>query len=197
MSAARSNARDPIETSVEAILKELGEDPTRDGLIKTPHRVAKAMRFFAKGYAQDPAEVLTGALFDVTYDEMVMVKDIDFDSLCEHHMVPFFGRVHVAYIPNGKVVGLSKIPRTVEIFARRLQVQERLTMDIAQTLEAVLKPKGVGVVVEAKHLCMMMRGVEKQNSFAITSSLRGTFESDPKTRSEFIELIRHRKESFA
>ena len=197
MSAARGNARDPIETSVEAILKELGEDPTRDGLIKTPHRVAKAMRFFAKGYAQDPAEILTGALFDVNYDEMVMVKDIDFYSLCEHHMVPFFGRVHVAYIPNGKVVGLSKIPRTVEIFARRLQVQERLTMDIAQTLEAVLKPKGVGVVVEAKHLCMMMRGVEKQNSFAITSSLRGTFESDSKTRSEFIELIRHRKESFA
>jgi GTP cyclohydrolase I len=197
MSASRGNARDPIETSVEAILKELGEDPTRDGLIKTPLRVAKAMRFFAKGYAQDPAEILTGALFDVNYDEMVMVKDIDFYSLCEHHMVPFFGRVHVAYIPNGKVVGLSKIPRTVEIFARRLQVQERLTMDIAQTLEAVLKPKGVGVVVEAKHLCMMMRGVEKQNSFAITSSLRGTFESDPKTRSEFIELIRHRKESFA
>jgi GTP cyclohydrolase I len=197
MSTARGNARDPIETSVEAILKELGEDPTRDGLLKTPLRVAKAMRFFAKGYAQDPAEILTGALFDVNYDEMVMVKDIDFYSLCEHHMVPFFGRVHVAYIPNGKVVGLSKIPRTVEIFARRLQVQERLTMDIAQTLEAVLKPKGVGVVVEAKHLCMMMRGVEKQNSFAITSSLRGTFESDPKTRSEFIELIRHRKESFA
>ncbi len=197
MSAGGGNARDPIETSIEAILKELGEDPTRDGLVKTPLRVAKAMRFFSKGYAQDPAEVLTGALFDVNYDEMVMVKDIDFYSLCEHHMVPFFGRVHVAYIPNGKVVGLSKIPRTVEIFARRLQVQERLTMDIAQTLEAVLRPKGVGVVVEAKHLCMMMRGVEKQNSFAITSSLRGTFESDAKTRSEFMELIRHRKESFA
>ena len=197
MNAAGGNARDPIENSVETMLKELGEDPTRDGLLKTPQRVAKAMRFFVKGYSQDPAEVLTGALFDVNYDEMVMVKDIDFYSLCEHHMVPFFGRVHVAYIPNGKVVGLSKIPRTVEIFARRLQVQERLTMDIAQTLEKVLKPKGVGVVVEAKHLCMMMRGVEKQNSFAITSSLRGTFESDPKTRSEFIELIRHRKESFA
>ena len=197
MNAAGGNARDPIESSVETILKELGEDPTRDGLLKTPQRVAKAMRFFVKGYSQDPAEVLTGALFDVNYDEMVMVKDIDFYSLCEHHMVPFFGRVHVAYIPNGKVVGLSKIPRTVEIFARRLQVQERLTTDIAQTLESVLKPKGVGVVVEAKHLCMMMRGVEKQNSFAITSSLRGTFESDAKTRSEFMELIRHRKESFA
>ncbi|MFO0688902.1 MAG: GTP cyclohydrolase I FolE [Myxococcota bacterium] len=197
MTTKGGDAADPIETHVEAILGELGEDPSRDGLLKTPHRVAKAMRFFAKGYREDPAAILTGALFDVDYDEMVLVKDIDFYSLCEHHMVPFFGRVHVAYIPKGKVVGLSKIPRTVEIFARRLQVQERLTMDIAQTLETVLKPKGVGVVVEAKHLCMMMRGVEKQNSFAITSSLRGSFESDPKTRSEFIELIRHRKESFA
>ncbi|MBY0401432.1 GTP cyclohydrolase I FolE [Myxococcota bacterium] len=197
MTTKGGQGSDPIESNVEAILKELGEDPTRDGLLKTPQRVAKAMRFFAKGYHQDPAEILTGALFDVDYDEMVLVKDIDFYSLCEHHMVPFFGRIHVAYIPKGKVVGLSKIPRTVEIFARRLQVQERLTMDIAQTLESVLKPKGVGVIVEAKHLCMMMRGVEKQNSFAITSSLRGSFESDPKTRSEFIELIRHRKESFA
>ena len=197
MSSSGGNASDPIESNIEAILKELGEDPARDGLLKTPQRVAKAMRFFSKGYREDPAAILTGALFDVDYDEMVLLKDIDFYSLCEHHMVPFFGRVHVGYIPNGKVVGLSKIPRTVEIFARRLQVQERLTMDIAQTLEKVLKPKGVGVVVEAKHLCMMMRGVEKQNSFAITSSLRGSFESDPKTRSEFIELIRHRKESFA
>lgn len=188
---------DPIESHIEAVLAALGEDPTRDGLLKTPARVAKAMRFFTKGYQQDPAEILTGALFDVDYDEMVLVKDIDFYSQCEHHMVPFFGRVHVGYIPHGKVVGLSKIPRTVDLFARRLQVQERLTMDIAQTIEAVLQPKGVGVVVEAKHLCMMMRGVEKQNSFAITSSLRGCFESDPKTRAEFMELIRHRKESFA
>ncbi len=188
---------DPIESYVEAMLKELGEDPGRDGLVKTPSRVSKAMRFFTKGYRQEPAEILTGALFDVDYDEMVLVKDIDFYSLCEHHMVPFFGRVHVGYIPNGKVVGLSKIPRTVEIFARRLQVQERLTMDVAQTIEQVLQPKGVGVVVEAKHLCMMMRGVEKQNSFAITSSMRGTFESDSKTRAEFMELIRHQKESFA
>lgn len=188
---------DPIESLIEAMLKELGEDPGRDGLVKTPSRVSKAMRFFTQGYKQDPAAILTGALFDVDYDEMVLVKDIDFYSLCEHHMVPFFGRVHVGYIPNGKVVGLSKIPRTVELFARRLQVQERLTMDIAQTLESVLQPKGVGVVVEAKHLCMMMRGVEKQNSFAITSSLRGSFESDPKTRSEFMELMRHQKESFA
>jgi len=188
---------DPIEGYVRGLLKELGEDPGRNGLEKTPHRVAKAMRFFTQGYFQDPASILTGALFDVDYDEMVLVRDIDFYSLCEHHMVPFFGRVHVAYIPNGKVVGLSKIPRTVEIFARRLQVQERLTMDIAQTIEDVLRPKGVGVVVEAKHLCMMMRGVEKQNTFAITSSLRGAFEADSKTRAEFMELIRHRKESFA
>ena len=191
------DAPDPIEGYVEGMLKELGEDPGRDGLVKTPSRVSKAMRFFTKGYQQDPAEILTGALFDVDYDEMVLVKDIDFYSLCEHHMVPFFGRIHVGYIPNGKVVGLSKIPRTVEIFARRLQVQERLTMDVAHTIEKVLQPKGVGVVVEAKHLCMMMRGVEKQNSFAITSSMRGTFESDPKTRAEFMELIRHQKDAFA
>ena len=191
------DAPDPMEGYVEGMLKELGEDPGRDGLAKTPSRVSKAMRFFTKGYQQDPAEILTGALFDVDYDEMVLVKDIDFYSLCEHHMVPFFGRIHVGYIPNGKVVGLSKIPRTVEIFARRLQVQERLTMDVAHTIEKVLQPKGVGVVVEAKHLCMMMRGVEKQNSFAITSSMRGTFESDSKTRAEFMELIRHQKDAFA
>lgn len=188
---------DPIAGYVEGILKELGEDVGRDGLKKTPQRVSKALRFFTSGYDLDPAEILTSALFEVDYDELVVVRDIDFYSLCEHHMVPFFGRVHVAYIPDGKVVGLSKIPRTVEIFARRLQVQERLTVDIAKTLERVLNPKGVGVVVEAKHLCMMMRGVEKQNTFAITSSLRGVFESDPKTRSEFMDLIRHRAESFA
>ena len=196
MSSAE-DPQDPIEAHVEGMLRELGEDPSRDGLLKTPSRVAKAMRFFTKGYDQDPGEILTGALFDVDYDEMVLVKDIDFFSQCEHHMVPFFGRVHVGYIPNGKVVGLSKIPRTVDIFARRLQVQERLTMEIAHTIESVLQPKGVGVVIEAKHLCMMMRGVEKQNSFAITSSMRGSFESDSKTRAEFMELIRHRKESFA
>ncbi len=187
----------PFEAPGERMIAELGADPRRDGLVKTPSRVAKAMRFFTRGYQQNPAKILTGALFDVDYDEMVLVRDIDFYSLCEHHMVPFFGRVHVGYIPNGKVVGLSKIPRTVDVFARRLQVQERLTMDVAQTIEQVLRPKGVGVVVEAKHLCMMMRGVEKQNSFAITSSMRGSFESDPKTRAEFMELIRHRKESFA
>jgi GTP cyclohydrolase I len=195
--SSTANPPEPIEGYVEGILKELGEDPSRDGLTKTPLRVAKALRFFTQGYEQDPAQILTAALFDVDYDEMVVVRDIDFYSLCEHHMVPFFGRAHVAYIPAGKVVGLSKIPRTVEIFARRLQVQERLTMDIAQTIERVLRPRGVGVVVEAKHLCMMMRGVEKQNTSAITSSLRGVFESDSKTRSEFMDLIRQRTESFA
>ena len=188
---------DPMEQHVVGLLEEIGEDPNRDGLLKTPSRVAKAMRFFTQGYQLDPVAILNGALFDVDYDEMVLVRDIDFYSMCEHHMVPFFGRAHVGYIPNGKVVGLSKIPRTVEMFARRLQVQERLTMEVAETLESVLKPKGVGVVIEAKHLCMMSRGVEKQNSFAITSSMRGSFESDSKTRSEFMELIRHRKESFA
>jgi len=199
MSASEENngAADPIAGLVTGMLKELGEEPDRDGLLKTPARVAKAMRFFTQGYDADPIKILNGALFDVDYDEMVVVRDIDFYSLCEHHMVPFFGRVHVGYIPNGKVVGLSKIPRTVEMFARRLQVQERLTMEIAQTLETVLQPQGVAVVCEAKHLCMMMRGVEKQNSFAITSSMRGTFGSDPKTRSEFMELIRHSKSEFA
>jgi GTP cyclohydrolase I len=188
---------DPMEGLVEAMLKEIGEDPGRDGLEKTPARVAAAMRFFASGYQMDPVEILNNALFDVGYDEMVLVRDIDFYSLCEHHMVPFFGRVHVGYIPKGKVVGLSKIPRLVEMYSRRLQVQERLTTEIAETLERVLQPKGVGVVVEAKHLCMMMRGVQKQNSFAITSSLRGEFETDPKTRAEFMGLIHHRAEAFA
>ncbi len=188
---------DPITGLVSAVLKELGEDPGRDGLVSTPERVARAMRFFTQGYQQDPAAALNGALFDVEYDEMVLVREIDFYSLCEHHMVPFFGRVHVAYIPDKKVIGLSKIPRLVEIFARRLQVQERMTMQIAQTLDDVLKPKGVAVVVEAKHLCMMMRGVQKQNSSAITSSLRGEFENDPKTRSEFMGLLRHPNDGYA
>jgi GTP cyclohydrolase I len=188
---------DPIEKHVKAILEAIGEDPARDGLERTPARVAKAYRFLTKGYAEDPVELLNGALFDVSYDEMVLVKDIGFYSLCEHHLLPFFGRVHVAYIPNGKVVGLSKIPRLVEMFARRLQVQERLTMQIAEVIEKVLAPRGVAVVAESIHLCMMMRGVEQQNAFAITSSLKGAFQSDSKTRSEFMELIRHRKESFA
>ncbi len=188
---------DPIAPLVEALLKELGEEPGRDGLLRTPHRVAKSLRFLTRGYEQDAHAILNGALFDVTYDEMVIVKDIEFYSLCEHHILPFFGRAHIAYIPNGKVLGLSKIPRLVEMFARRLQVQERLTSEVAETLERVLQPKGVAVVIESIHLCMMMRGVSQQNSFAITSSLRGEFESDSKTRAEFMNLLGHHKRSFA
>jgi GTP cyclohydrolase I len=191
------NHDDPIQPLITTLLKELREDPGRDGLERTPERVAKAMRFLTSGYGQEPREILNNALFDVTYDEMVIVKDIDFYSLCEHHMLPFFGRIHVAYVPNGKVVGLSKIPRLVEMLARRLQVQERLTTQVASTLEEVLKPKGVAVVAEAIHLCMMMRGVGQQNASAVTSSMRGEFESDPKTRSEFMQLIRHQKPAFA
>jgi GTP cyclohydrolase I len=192
-----SDVPDPIEPLVTALLKELGDDPGRDGLERTPSRVASAMRFFTEGYDKDPLEVLNGALFDVSYDEMVIVKDIEFYSLCEHHLLPFFGRIHVAYIPNGKIVGLSKIPRLIEMFGRRLQVQERLTTEIAETLEKVLEPKGVAVVCEAIHLCMMMRGVQQQNASAITSSLRGEFEKDPKTRAEFMDLLRYRRDSFA
>ena len=192
-----NDATDPLEGIVRRLLEELGEDPERDGLKRTPVRVAKAFRFLTEGYGQDPQSILNNAMFEVSYDEMVLVKDIDFYSLCEHHVIPFFGRVHVAYIPNGRVVGLSKVPRLVEMFARRLQVQERLTVQIAETLEKVLRPRGVAVVVEAIHLCMMMRGVEQQNAFAITSSMRGDFKNDSKTRSEFMELIRHTKQSFA
>ncbi len=191
------NKNDPLMPLVETMLKELGEDPGRDGLERTPLRVAEAMRFFTSGYDKDPVAILNNALFEVSYDEMVVVKDIDFYSLCEHHMIPFFGRIHVGYVPNGKVVGLSKIPRLVEMLSRRLQVQERLTTQVAETLEEVLEPKGVAVVGEAIHLCMMMRGVEQQNASAITSSMRGAFKSDSKTRSEFMDLIRHKRESFA
>ena len=192
-----SDPTDPIEPHVEALLKELGEEPGREGLARTPRRVAKSLRFLTRGYAQDPLTILNDATYEVGYDEMVIVKDIDVYSLCEHHVLPFFGRAHVAYIPNGRVVGLSKIPRLVDMFSRRLQVQERLTTQIGEVLEEVLQPKGVAVVVEAIHLCMIMRGVSQQNAFAITSSLRGEFQRDPKTRSEFMELIRHQKQSFA
>jgi GTP cyclohydrolase I len=191
------NAPDPIEPLVTQMLKDLGEEPGRDGLLRTPARVARAMRFFTQGYQQDPIAILNDALFDVSYDEMVIVKDIEFYSLCEHHLLPFFGRVHIAYVPNGKVVGLSKIPRLVEMFGRRLQVQERLTAQVAETLQRVLDPKGVAVVVEAVHLCMMMRGVQQQNSSAVTSAVHGVFERDPKTRQEFMDLIRRQKPSFA
>ena len=174
------------------ILSRLGEDPDRDGLTMTPSRVEKSMAFLTKGYDQDPGKILRGALFDVDYDEMVIVKDIEMFSLCEHHMLPFFGKVHVAYIPNGKVIGLSKLPRLVEVFARRLQVQERLTTQIAETIQNAIEPQGVGVVIEARHLCMMMRGVEKQHSSAVTSSMLGCFRDCRETREEFLSLIRQR-----
>ena len=178
-----------MEHLVKGILSAIGEDPQREGLARTPHRVAKAYQFLTKGYRQDVQEILNGAIFSEKYSEMVVVKDIDFYSMCEHHMLPFFGKAHVAYIPNGKIVGLSKIPRIVEIFSRRLQVQERLTQQIAQTLYDALAPDGVGVVIEARHMCMMMRGVEKQNSAATTSSMLGIFRDDVKTRGEFLHLI--------
>jgi GTP cyclohydrolase I len=189
--------QDPIAVLVTALLEQLGEHPGREGLARTPERVARSLRFLTQGYGQDPLATLNNAVFEESYDEMVLVKDIDFYSLCEHHLLPFFGRVHVAYIPDGRIVGLSKLPRMVELFARRLQVQERLTTDVAGAIDTVLRPRGVAVVIEAIHLCMMMRGVEQQNAFAITSSLRGVFSEDSKTRAEFMELIRHNKQAFA
>jgi GTP cyclohydrolase IA len=171
------------------IVTRIGEDPDRDGLVATPGRVEKAMAYLTKGYREDPAEMLRGALFDVDYDEMVIVKDVEMYSLCEHHMLPFFGRVHVAYIPKGKVIGLSKIARLVEVFARRLQVQERMTRQIADAIRDAIAPQGVGVVIEARHLCMMMRGIEKQNSLTVTSAMVGCFQRK-ETRSEFLSLVR-------
>ena len=182
------------DASVQAIyaelLKRIGEDPTRDGLQQTPKRMEKSMAFLTKGYQESVASVLHGALFDVDYDEMVIVRDIEFYSLCEHHLLPFFGKAHIAYVPQGKVVGLSKLPRIVDVFARRLQVQERLTQQIAEAIEEAIAPQGVGVVIEAQHLCMMMRGVEKQSSLTVTSSLRGVFKTQLQTRSEFLALVR-------
>lgn len=178
-----------LENSVRSILVEIGEDPEREGLIRTPGRVAKAYKFLTKGYDEDVEKLLNGAVFNEHYDEMVIVKDIDFYSLCEHHMLPFYGKCHIAYIPDGKIVGLSKLPRMVEMYSRRLQVQERMTREIGDMINKVLKPKGVAVVSEAKHLCMMMRGVEKQNSVATTSCMLGHFKSDEKTRTEFLKLI--------
>jgi GTP cyclohydrolase I len=171
------------------LLKRMGEDPTRDGLLSTPRRMEKSMAFLTQGYKQSIDDVLHGALFDVSYDEMVIVKDIEFYSLCEHHLLPFFGKAHVAYVPKGKVVGLSKIPRIVDVFARRLQVQERLTQQIAEAISDAVHPQGVGVVLEASHLCMMMRGVEKQNSATVTSSMLGVFKSQLQTRNEFLSLV--------
>ncbi len=181
--------RPAMESAVRTILEEIGEDPRREGLRETPARVARMYEFLTKGYRDDLDEILNGAVFKERYSEMVIVKDIDFFSLCEHHLVPFYGRCHIAYLPSGRIIGLSKMPRIVEIFARRLQVQERLTQQIAATLQDVLKPQGVGVVMEARHLCMTMRGVEKLNSVATTSAMLGTFRRDVKTRTEFLTLI--------
>jgi GTP cyclohydrolase IA len=179
-----------MQELVRQLLAELGEDPSREGLRNTPKRVEKALRFLTSGYTADVDTVLNNALFTVDYNEMVIVKDIDFYSLCEHHLLPFFGRCHIAYIPQGKVIGLSKIPRLVDVFARRLQIQERMTSEIAETIREKIDPLGVAVVIEATHLCMAMRGVEKQNSFAITSAMLGGFQHDARTRMEFLELIR-------
>jgi GTP cyclohydrolase I len=174
---------------IRKVLADLGEDPDRQGLKGTPHRVEQALRFFTSGYAQNPVELLNNALFDVQYDEMVIVSNIDFFSLCEHHLLPFFGKCHVGYLPDKKVVGISKIARLIEMYSRRLQVQERLTTQIAKTIEETVKPLGVGVVIEAQHMCMLMRGVEKQNSRAVTSSMLGNFRRSAETRMEFLDLI--------
>ncbi len=182
-----------IAEHVTAILRALGEDPERPGLERTPDRVEQALRFLTRGYDQDPSAVIGAALFEESHDNMVVVRDIEFYSLCEHHMLPFYGRAHVAYIPDGKIVGLSKMARVVEVFARRLQVQERMTDQIADALVTALRPHGVGVVLEAAHFCMMMRGVEKQDSKTITSALRGSFRDDGRTREEFLRLVHNQR----
>ena len=179
----------PIAPLIEDVLERLGEDPKRDGLARTPRRVEDALRFLTSGYRMDIHKILNGALYDVKYDEMVIVRDIEFFSLCEHHMLPFFGKVHVAYLPRKKVIGLSKIPRLVDVFARRLQIQERMTQQLAQTIQETINPVGVGVICEAKHLCMMMRGVEKQHSGAMTSAMLGAFRDCKETRDEFLALV--------
>ncbi len=192
--AADEDLRGPYDKetadAVAAILRRIGESPEREGLQRTPQRVARALEYMTRGYRQDVDEILNGALFTLEYDEMVIVKDIDFYSLCEHHMLPFFGKCHIAYLPSRHVIGLSKLPKIVDAFSRRLQIQERLTCQIAETIQKKIKPKGVAVVIEAQHLCMMMRGCEKQNAWAITSSLLGRFRRDARTRAEFLELIR-------
>jgi GTP cyclohydrolase IA len=195
MSEIRGQAPGGPETEfqahVRAMLEALGEDPARDGLLKTPERVEKSMRWLTRGYGLSVSDAVGDAVFEEDHRNMVLVKDIEMYSMCEHHMLPFFGKVHVAYIPNGRIVGLSKLPRVVEVFARRLQVQERLTEQVAQAIMDVLEPQGVGVVIEAAHLCMMMRGVEKQNSRTVTSAMKGVFLDDLKTREEFLRLVFH------
>jgi GTP cyclohydrolase I len=192
--ARRGDAKE-IEDLIARLLRLLGEDPHRDGLVNTPARVERAFRHFTAGYYQDVEDVLNGALFPIEYNEMVIVRDIDFYSLCEHHLLPFFGKCHVAYLPNKQIIGLSKLPRLVEMFSRRLQVQERLTQQIAETIQDQIDPLGVAVVIEGQHLCTMMRGVEKQNALAVTSAMLGTFKSDYKARAEFLNLIHRRTAS--
>jgi GTP cyclohydrolase I len=193
-SKERSSVAVPFRELIRGLLVQLGEDPDREGLRQTPRRVEQALRYLTEGYHQDLDKLLNGALYSVCYDEMVIVKDIEVFSLCEHHLLPFFGKAHIAYVPNKKVIGLSKIPRLVDVFARRLQIQERLTSQIAQAIEQKIQPQGVGVVIEARHLCMMMRGVEKQHSRAVTSAMLGVFRDSKQTRDEFLSLIRHNGE---
>ena len=178
-----------LAKNIKSVLTEIGEDPQREGLIKTPERVAKSMSFLTNGYKENPSEILTSAMFAESYSQMVLVKDIELYSLCEHHMLPFFGKAHVAYIPNGKIIGLSKIPRIIDHYSKRLQVQERLTNQIANTIQDILQPKGVAVVMEGKHFCMLMRGVQKQNSVATTSAMLGSFKEKDTTRNEFLNLV--------
>jgi GTP cyclohydrolase I len=192
----RPKQEQPIAPRVREILEQLGEDPLREGLQRTPERVEKALQFLTSGYSVDIRKLVNGALYEVKYDEMVVVKDIEFFSLCEHHMLPFFGKMHVAYLPKSRVIGLSKIPRIVDAFARRLQIQERLTQQVAQTIEQIIDPVGVGVICEARHFCMMMRGVEKQHSGAMTSAMLGSFRTQKKTRDEFLALVNHRGSGF-
>ncbi|MFM8533495.1 MAG: GTP cyclohydrolase I FolE [Acidimicrobiia bacterium] len=195
--SASATYNNQMQDLIRQMLTELGEDPEREGLIKTPKRVDKALRFLTSGYSADIDAVLNEALFSVDYSEMVIIRDIDFYSMCEHHLLPFFGKCHVAYIPNGKVIGLSKIPRLVDMFARRLQLQERLTNQIANTIREKIQPLGVAVVVEGTHLCMSMRGVEKQNSYTITSAMLGAFRDQQRTRMEFLELLKLRSGSLS
>ena len=188
----RKNQSGSIASHMEQIIRELGENPEREGLARTPVRVEKALRFLTGGYSADIQQIVNGALFDVKYGEVVIVRDIEFFSTCEHHMLPFFGKMHVAYLPDAKVIGLSKIPRIVDVFARRLQIQERLTQQVADTIQELLEPRGVGVICEARHFCMMMRGVEKQHSGAITSAMLGAFRHDKETRHELLSLVGQR-----
>ncbi len=183
---------DPIAPLVREMIARLGEDPARQGLARTPERVAQAMRFLTSGYSVDIPKLVNNAIYDVKYDEMVLVRDIEFFSMCEHHMLPFFGKMHVAYLPKSRVIGLSKIPRIVDAFARRLQIQERLTQEVAQVIQEIIDPVGVGVICEARHFCMMMRGVEKQHSGAMTSAMLGIFRNQKKTRDEFLALVNHK-----